>query len=157
MVQKPDIQYVTQFYSYGSEAKVLELKPTPKKKKFTLPKAIPQQKINVRFDMSAWISIAVAIAMVVLMAVSVSGYLDVCAEYEAMTDYVISLQNANVQMQREYVTLYDLEDVQQKALALGMIPIEDAQVVTIHPVVPEPEPEPAMWENITWFMKGLFA
>ena len=94
---------------------------------------------------------------VVLMAVSVGGYLDVCAEYEAMTDYVISLQNANVEMQREYVTLYDLEDVQQKALALGMIPIEEAQVVTIHPVVPEPEAEPAMWENITWFMKGLFA
>jgi hypothetical protein len=33
MLAKPDIQYVTQFYSYGSEAKVLELKPAQKKKK----------------------------------------------------------------------------------------------------------------------------
>ena len=39
MVRKPDIQYVTQFYSYGSEAKVLELKPKTQKKKFTLPPA----------------------------------------------------------------------------------------------------------------------
>ena len=36
MVQKPDIQYVTQFYSYGSEAKVLELKPEKKKKNIVL-------------------------------------------------------------------------------------------------------------------------
>ena len=48
MVQKPDIQYVTQFYSYGSEAKVLELKPV-QKKKFTLPKVVPQHKVDLRF------------------------------------------------------------------------------------------------------------
>ena len=25
------------------------------------------------------------------------------------------------------------------------------------PVYPEPEAEPGRWENITWFLKGLFA
>ena len=157
MVQKPDIQYVTQFYSYGSEAKVLELKPVPKKKKFTLPKAIPQEKICIRFDPVAWTGILIAVVLVILMAVSVSSYLDVCADYEAMTEYVISLQNTNVEMQREYVTLYDLNDIQEKALALGMIPFAEAQVVTINPVLPEAEPEQSWWDNISWFMKGLFA
>ncbi len=157
MVQKPDIQYVTQFYSYGSEAKVLELKPAPKKKKFTLPKAIPQQKICIRVDPVAWAGIFIAVVMIVLMAVSVSSYLDVCADYEAMTEHVISLQNFNVEKQREYVTLYDLDDIQEKAVALGMIPIAEAQVITINPVLPEEEPEVLWWENISWFMKGLFA
>ena len=157
MVQKPDIQYVTQFYSYGSEAKVLELKPKTQKKKFTLPKVAPQQKIDIRFDPVAWAGIAVAIVMVILMAVSVRGYLNACADYEQMTGYVISLQNFNVEKQQEYKKMYDLDDIREKALALGMIPMEEAEVITIAPVIPEQEAEPLWWENVSWFMKGLFA
>ena len=157
MVQKPDIQYVTQFYSYGSEAKVLELKPEKKKQKFTLPKVVPQHKINIYVDPVAWAAVAVALVMVVLMAVSVNSYLNACNEYRAMTNQVITLQNINVEKQLEYEKLYDLKDIEQKALALGMIPAEEAEVVTIAPVIPEPEMETPWWENISWFMKVLFA
>ena len=157
MVQKPDIQYVTQFYSYGSEAKVLELKPAKKKKKAALPVARPEQKIQIQVDLVAWGGILIALAMVVLMAVSVNSYLNVCNEYRAMTNQVITLQNINVEKQLEYEKLYDLNDIEQKALALGMIPAEEAEVVTIAPVIPEPEMETPWWENISWFMKGLFA
>ena len=157
MVRKPDIQYVTQFYSYGSEAKVLELKPKTEKKKFTLPKVAPQQKICIHVDPVAWAGIAVAVVMVILMAVSVSSYLDICTEYEAMTEYVISLQNTNVQKRQEYAQMYDLEDIREKAVALGMIPMEEAQVITFTPVYPEPVAEEPWWEEIVWFMKGLFA
>ena len=135
MVQKPDIQYITQFYTYGSEAKVLELKPVKKKKKFTLPKAHPEQKIRIMVDPVAWAGILVALVMVVLMAVSVSSYLDVCAEYEVMTNHVIDLQNINVKKQQEYTKLYDLDDVEEKALALGMIPMEEAEVINSEPLV----------------------
>jgi len=38
-----------------------------------------------------------------------------------------------------------------------MIPMEEAEVITITPVLPEPEPETPWWENISWFLKGLFA
>ena len=157
MVQKPDIQYVTQFYSYGSEAKVLELKPKQQKKKFVLPKAMPKQKIQLRIDPVAWASIVTAVVLVILMALSVNSFLAACADYEAMTAYVIELQNFNVEKQQEYVKLYDIDDVREKALALGMIPLEEAQTIMITPVIPEPEPEPLWWENITWFLKGLFA
>ena len=157
MVQKPDIQYVTQFYSYGSEAKVLELKPAKKKKKAVLPVARPEQKIQIQVDLMAWGGILIALAMVILMAVSVNSYLNVCNEYRAMTNQVITLQNINVEKQLEYEKLYDLNDIEQKALALGMIPTEEAEVVTIAPVIPEPEMETPWWENISWFMKGLFA
>ena len=157
MVQKPDIQYVTQFYTYGSEAKVLELKPAKQKKKTALPKAQPQQKILLRVDPVAWAGIVIALVMVALMAFSVRSYLNVCAEYEVMTNYVIELQNTNVTRQQEYAAMYDLADIQEKALALGMIPMEQAEVVIISPVIPEPEPEAPWWDNISWFMKGLFA
>lgn len=157
MVQKPDIQYITQFYSHGSEAKVLELKPVRKNKKTALPKALPQQKILIQVDPVAWAGIVVALVMVVLMIVSVQNYLDVCADYEVMSNYVIELQNFNVEKQQKYKEMYDLEDVKEKAIALGMIPMEEAQIITISPVIPEPEPEGPWYENISWFMKGLFA
>lgn len=157
MVQKPDIQYVTQFYTYGSEARVLELKSAKKKKKTALPKALPQQKIRILVDPVACAGIVIAILLVALMAFSVRSYLNACAEYEAMTAYVISLQNTNVTRGQEYAAMYDPEDVREKAIALGMIPMEKAEVVTITPVIPEPEPEEPWWENISWFLKGLFA
>ena len=49
MVQKPDIQYVTQFYSYGSEAKVLELKPDERGKLYvtlTMPYGYSGSHVN---------------------------------------------------------------------------------------------------------------
>ena len=157
MIRKPDIQYVTQFYSYGSEAKVLELKPAKKKQKFTLPAARPQQKIDVRVDFVAWAGIVVAIAMAILMVTGYNNYQDARAEHASMTESVIKLQNTNVENQQKYESLYNLDEVRDKALALGMIPMEEAQVVTIRPVQPEPEPEVSWTENISWFLKGLFA
>ena len=157
MVQKPDIQYVTQFYSYGSEAKVPELKPVAKKQKPKLPVAKPVQKIRIAVDPVAMAGILIAVVMVVLMAVSVRGYLQTCEEYRTMTKRVITLQNTNFERQRDYEQMYSLDDIREKALALGMIPMEDAQVITITPVIPEQEPEPTWWEDVAWFMKGLLA
>ena len=78
MVQKADIQYVTQFYSYGSEARVLELKPAQKKQKKALPIAKPEQKIQIAVDPVALAGILIAVAMVIVMAISVHGYLETC-------------------------------------------------------------------------------
>jgi len=157
MERKPDIQYVHQFYIYGSEAPAIELEQPQKKKRFSLPRVVPDRKIRLSIDPMAVCGIAVAIVMVILMAVSVNSYLEACAEYELMTEYVIGLQNTNVEKQQEYAKLYDLADIEEKALALGMIPIEDAETVTFRPVYPEPEAEESWWADISWFLKGLFA
>ena len=157
MLAKPDIQYVTQFYSYGSEAKVLELKPAQKKRRFALPMAMPQQKIRILVDPVAWAGILVSVVMVILMVVSANSYLDACADYAVMNNHVIELQNFNVEKQQEYAGMYDPDDIREKALALGMIPMEEAEVVFISPVIPELEPETLWYENISWFLSGLFA
>ena len=157
MAVKPDIQYVTQFYSYGSEAKVLQLKTAKKNQKTQLPKAVPQQKILVAVDPVAVAGIVIALMLVVLMVVSVQSYLNVCNEYEMMHEHVVNLQNDNVLDQQKYRSMYDLADIEEKALALGMIPMEDAQVVIIAPVVPEEVPEASWWDDVSWFLNGLFA
>ena len=49
MAAKAEIQYVSQFYVYGSEAKVLELKPK-RKIKTILPLSAPDKTIKIPVD-----------------------------------------------------------------------------------------------------------
>lgn len=157
MAQKPDIQYVTQFYVYGSEARALEFKPARKHNKTVLPKAAPEKKLKLYMDPVAIFGITVALVMLVLMVVGVMQYLDVCQEHRLMTDYVVSLQNEHVQLQEQYKAGYDLADIETKALALGMIPRSQVEVISINPVMPVAEAEPTWWENVCWYFEGLFA
>jgi len=155
--RKPDIQYITEFYVHGSEARVLELKPRRKRTKTVLPKTAPQQKIRLGVDPVAICGIVMAAVMLVVMVVGVFQYLEVCDDYRLMKDHVISLQNENIRLTQEYQAGYELEDVRIKAVGLGMIPKEQAEVVTIHPVIPEIEPEPTLWEDICWYFGQFFA
>ena len=156
MVRKPDIQYIDKFYVHGSEARVLELKPK-KKAKTVLPEAAPVKEKVVHIDLLSLSAIAVAVTMIVLMVV---GCFQLKAAYDrsvAMSHYVISLQNENLDLNKTYYEGFDAVDIEQKALALGMIPKEDAKTMTMIITIPEETPAPTMWENFTWFMKGLLA
>lgn len=157
MERKPDIQYIHQFYVYGSEAPAIKQQPVRKKSRFTLPLAAPDKSIRISVDPMAICGIVVAVTMLILMAVGVSQYMDACESYEVMSGYVIELRNENVRLEQEYRAGYDLDDIYDKAIAIGMIPIDQAEVVTISDYVPVEEPEPSVLEDIVWFLKGLFA
>ncbi len=157
MVRKPDIQYVHQFYVHGSEARVIELKPRRRVIKTILPKVAPDKSIRIGVDPIALCGIVVAVAMLVLMLVGTVQYVQARNDYQAMANQVIELQNENVRLRQQYRSSYDLDAVAHMANSLGMIPVSEAQVMYINPVVPVREAEPTVWENIRWFMEGLFA
>ena len=157
MVRKPDIQYVQEFYVHGSEARVIELKPRRRVIRTILPKVAPDKSIRIGVDAAALCGIVVAAVMLILMLVGTVQYVNARNEYQAMSNQVIELQNENVMLRQQYRSSYDLDQVAHMANSLGMIPVEEAQVMYINPVVPVREPEPTVWENIRWFMDGLFA
>lgn len=157
MVRKPDIQYIDKFYVHGSEARVLELKTQKKKTKTVLPRFAPQKETVVRVDALSLCAIAVAVTMIVLMVVGAFQLKASYERYEAMSDYVISLQNENVKLSEKYYAGFDPVDIHWKATALGMIPMENAKTMTISVTIPEEEPVPTMWEDMVWFLKGLLA
>ncbi len=157
MVRKPDIQYVHEFYVHGSEARVIELKPKRRVIKTILPKIAPDRSIRIGVDPIALCGIAVAVVMLVLMLVGVGQFVNARNDYQAMSNQVISLQNENVVLRQKYENSYDLDEIAHMAHSLGMIPVDEAQVMYINPVVPVREAEPTMWENIRWFVDGLFA
>lgn len=157
MIQKPEIQYVGQFYVYGSEAQKLEVKKERKKAKTRLPLARLEKIEKIYVDPVALVSIAVAIVMLAVMIVGVLQIRDDWAEYEAMSRYVSQLNRENAQLSRDYRESFDLEEIQSKALGLGLVPESDVERISITVTVPEPEPERTWIDDLIWFWEGLFA
>lgn len=145
------------FYVDGSAARQLEPE-LPQKRKSRLPKVRRTRQPVVYYDPVALCSLAVTALMFVLI---VAGIVTLCVanmQANQMEQYVIELSQENAQLQKEYESGYDLEQIRQEALAMGMIPKEEAQTMTIQLQIPEPIPEePSVLEQVWTFFASLFA
>ena len=156
MSQKPKIQYVGQFYIHGSEARQLELQEK-KKAKSKLPLERLRKMEVIYLDPVAIFGIVTALVMLTVMILGVLQIRDDWEEYRVMSNYVSRLNSENAQMQADYRSQYDLEDIRVKAQAMGMVPKSELEVRTVYVTIPQPEPEMTWLEEIQWFLSGLFA
>ena len=157
MSQKPKIQYVGQFYIHGSEARQLELQEKKKQAKSNLPLERLRKIEVVYLDPVAIFGIVTALVMLTVMILGVLQIRDDWEEYRVMSNYVSRLNSENAQLQADYRSQYDLEDIRVKAQALGMVPKSELEVRTVYVTIPQPEPEMTWLEEIQWFLSGLFA
>ena len=157
MSQKPKIQYVGQFYIHGSEARQLELQEKKKRAKSKLPLERLRKVEVVYLDPVAFFGIVTALVMLTVMILGVLQIRDDWEEYRVMSNYVSRLNSENAQLQADYRSQYDLEDIRVKAQALGMVPKSELEVRTVYVTIPQPEPEMTWLEEIQWFLSGLFA
>ena len=159
MAHKPDIQYVGQFYTYGSEAKEVALQQ--KKATTRLPLERLRSIQEVRLDPVAWFGIAVSVVMVVTMVMGALSIRNAWAEYEVMHSYVSELRQENTRLELQYHRGYNPADIEGTAVSLGMIPVSEAQTMTVKVTPPAPKEEITRWEEfkdyINWFIDGLFA
>ena len=153
MARQFDVQYISA-YTDGNAARKLELPKAPKTtRKRTARRS---KKIVIHVDPLAIMGILVAGIMMIAMAAGVYKLVNARQEMMAMDAYVQSLRQENTALQEEYDTGYDLENVRQTALALGMVPVEQVEQITIQVQVPQQE-QPGGWEQIRTFLAGLFA
>ena len=157
MNQKPKIQYVGQFYIHGSEARQRELQEKKKRAKSKLPMERLHKAEVIYLDPVAIFGITVALIMLAVMIVGAVRIHADWQEYRVMSDYVSRLNSENAQLQADYRSQYDLEDIRVKAAALGMVPKSELEKRTVYVTVPQPEPEMTWLEEIQWFLNGLFA
>ena len=157
MSQKPKIQYVGQFYIHGSEARQLELQEKKKQAKSKLPLERLRKIEVVYLDPVAIFGIVTALVMLTVMILGVLQIRDDWKEYRVMSNYVSRLNSENAELQADYRSQYDLEDIRIKAQALGMVPKSDLKVRTVYVTIPQPEPEMTWLEELQWFLSGLFA
>ena len=157
MSQKPKIQYVGQFYIHGSEARQLEQEAKRKQAKSKLPLERLRSVREISLDPVAIGGIFVSLVLLAVMIVGALQLKTDWANYRIMDSYVSRLSSQNAKLTEEYRSQYDLDDIRSKAEALGMVPREELQTRSVYVTVPQPEPEPTWWENLQWFLEGLFA
>ena len=157
MAAKPEIQYVGQFYIYGSEARKLEPKRQERKQNKVLEQPKTEQTRVISIDPVALVGLVVAAAMLICLAVCAVQIGETWQEYEAVSNYMAQLMMENASLKHDYVNSYDLAEVEATALALGMIPATEANTIILPVHIPVAESEPTLWEDLVWFVQGLFA
>ena len=152
MDQKPVIQYVGQFYVYGSEVQARK----KKEHKPVLPKA-PRTGVQhcVYVDPVAVCGIAVAVLMLVVLAVGAFQLRAAMQQYNAQSEQLSAIKRENARLEHLYRTSLNLEAVQAQAEKLGMVPAEELEHRELVVTVGQTPEEPTAWENFLWFVKGL--
>lgn len=154
MIQKPEIQYIGQFYVPGSEAPEFADKKKPKAK---LPKLHREKVKRICVDPIALAGMAVAAVMLVLLVIGAVRLEKSWDEYNKMSATLSEIRRENAQVNHEYRTSLDLEKLRASAQGMGMIPVEEAETAKVYVSLPQKEPEPTFWDDFKWFLKGLFA
>lgn len=154
MAQRIDVQYI-QFYTHGNAAP--RIAPAAPIETMKLPKAKKRKVQRVYVDPVATLGIIVAVCMLIMMAAGVSRLQKEQQETDALERYVELLQQENEKLEAKYMSQRDLQEVEKTALALGMIPKEQAQQISIQVELPEPPEQVSLWNRIGTFLSGLFA
>ena len=155
MARKSDIQYV-QFYMDGSAARQLELEPRRPKKKLQQPRPRRQKKIVLHVDFIAVAGMLVAGVMLLLMLTGMSGLNRLNQEVTRLEGYLVELERENLELHQTYREGYDIDQIRDAALEMGMIPASRATTVTIQVeenVESQETPVSSFWS----FLTGLFA
>ena len=156
MAQRVDVQYV-KFYTDGSAAK--RVVPAVSVDTGVLPKVKKQKRKVLYVDSVAIFGITVAFVMLISMVAGMIRLHQVQEQTAKMEQYVAVLSMENASLQQAYAETCDIDAVEKTALALGMIPAEDAQ--QIHVILPAVEVEQqeavSLWNRIGTFLSGMFA
>ena len=153
MARYPSVQYVS-LYTDGSAARQLELNvPTRKAPKAKVKK---NKRITVYVDPVAFLGIATAVVMLVVMAVSFFQLQGVRQEAAAMSSYVQELRAENKALRAEFEAGFNLEEVNHTAQALGMVSKDQVRHVNLQ-VQQEAQQPVGAWERMVTFLTGLFA
>ena len=155
MVQKPEIQYVGQFYVHGSEARETAARESRRKSGYLLPAVRPNREHRIYVDPVALCAMAVAVVMLVALALGAVRISESWHEYDAMERYLSELKKENSRLEQDYRSGYDLEEIRASALAIGMVPASEVKVIPVRVTLPEPEPERSVWQEVTDFLREL--
>lgn len=153
MARKPDVQYI-RYMTDGSSARALQ--PAKPKANTRLPRIRLPKAPVIKLDPLAFAGILVSVVMVVLMVANCLQLAAVQKEANALDDYVDYLKTENARLCAEYEEGYDLEDIRQKALALGLVPVDQVQKITVNVPAPADTADQQNEAGVLTFLAGLF-
>lgn len=143
------------FYTDGSTAYQLEPKKAPKKPASPVRQR-RRKRVTVAVDFLAVWGIVVALVLLVQMMVSTVGLSKMNQEVARMEEVVSQRMDENTKLRQEYQASYDLEQIREQALEMGMIPVRQAKVIMIS-VADTAEPEKPQPVTFWTILMDLFA
>ena len=157
MAPKHDILYV----QFDSEED-LAMKPKQPKPFGTTLKFLMdgdrKKKLVIRLDPVAMFGTLVALAMLVCMVVGMIHLQNLRQENAQLQGYVQQVRDENQQLRTKYQEGYDLETVREEALAMGMIPSQDAMQAQLSMEICKEQPENVnVLDQVYAFLTGPFA
>ena len=153
MAQRLDVQYI-QYYTEGNAARKVAPEVQPFKT-LRLPKLRKKKVTVLRIDPIAVLGIVVSALMLVLLAVGVVKFAGASREAAALQSYVRELEAENARLEEDFHKALDLEDVLRTADALGLVPVEQVEHITLE--LPRENAPVTPWERLFTFLTGLFA
>lgn len=128
MASESDVQYI-RYYTVGSAAR--ELAPQVPQRTKAAPRPRKQKKIVLYIDPVAIVGVVTAVVMMIVMILGMVHLNQVQSQAAAMDSYVEQLTAENALMTEQYASGYDLADVEQTAVALGMVPADQVSRVQL--------------------------
>lgn len=145
MAKRDEIQYV-RYYAYGSTA--VKAQPGQRRRTEAENRPVPKAASTpILFSPVAVFGAAVAVVMLVLVLVGFVQLNRLNNEIQTMELYMSSLKSENYALNKEYQAGFDLDEIRTAAEAMGLVPIDQVEHVTIH--IPEPE----VVEELSWYQK----
>ncbi len=127
-------QYV-QYYTAGTAAR--KLAPVIPLKTPALPRTRAKQKrIKIYLDPVALFGTVVAVSMLICVLVGWSALGSEQEKVSTMVEYVQTLQAENESLRTQYEGKCDLAEIEEAALALGMVPKEEVAHTVIQLELP---------------------
>ena len=154
MAKQREIQYVNAYVS-GSVA--YQMAQPMQRKTAKLPKPRRRKLLVVRVDPAAVCGILVAALLLTLMGVGYFRLQEAKRENATMQNYVATLQEENQTLKDTYANSFDLQEAEDIAKTMGMVPMEQVQTITLEVNVPQRLDEPTAWQAFCTFLAGLFA
>lgn len=157
MTQKPNIQYI-HYYTQGSAAQKVTPEAFPSKV-FDTPKTRRRSRSRkvIYLDPVAVLGLVVAGVMLIFMMLGVYKLRQSGQQAVQMEQYVQQLSQEQEQLTQQFEDGYDLQQIEQAARDMGMIPKEQAPHLEVSVEMPQQQVEPTIWEQFTTFLSGLFA
>ena len=160
MARNADIQYIRHSYTNGTAARKIPAKKQAPKAPLPLfePKMRkPDEKITVKVEILPTVTILTAAVLVVLMVLSLFQLSEAHQDGVALQEYVYDLRNEQVHLKQKYYEGFNLDEIRVQALALGMIPATEADVLQISGEIPAEPEEPTGWGKVQEVFRELFA
>ena len=127
MTGRAEIQYI-RFNVDGNAARKITVVPPVEFAPIPVRK---HRRKRIYVDPVAIMGMVVAVAMFISMGVGLLQYRNDQESLAQMENYVLALQAENNRLEKAYEDSYNLAEVERTALALGMIPRDQAQTVSL--------------------------